>query len=175
MKLLSYKSSQAGYKGIGNWFIRFRLGGQYSHSEILFEPGDGVDMFMPDGTTTPDEDGAYWCCSSTGLERIPVWANRVSRRGHVGGLRFKRIKVDPAKWDVTDLTDFDPFYAANWARSNEGMLYDWQLISKFIAWFLPEKVNRVMCSEACASMLGIPDPFLYDPRVLHSAVAPRNR
>lgn len=44
--------------GLGNVLIRLRLRGPYSHSEIVFEPGDGVDHLMPDGTCALDVTGA---------------------------------------------------------------------------------------------------------------------
>lgn len=97
MKLASYKGTRAGLMGIGNWLIRLRLRGIYSHSEIVFEPGDGVDALMPDGTCEPDADGALWCVSSTGLERLPTWSPR--RAGRLGGVRFKRIVLGD-KWHL---------------------------------------------------------------------------
>ena len=168
MQLLSYHGTRAGFMGLGNWLIRLRLRGRFSHSEILFEPGDGVDDLMPDGTTAPDADGATWCASSTGLEPVSAWSGR--RAGHRGGVRLKRIVVDPAKWTRTPLPAAAARRAAQWARTHEGQLYDWQLIFGFIAWLVPNKASRVMCSEACAEMLGFEEAWRYDPCVLHSAV-----
>ena len=51
MKLASYKGRRKGFTGIFNVLIRFWLMGKHSHSEVIFEPGDGVDHLMPDGTT----------------------------------------------------------------------------------------------------------------------------
>lgn len=155
--------------GIGSHLIRFRLRGPFSHSEIVFEPGDGVDYLMPDGTCQPDKDGALWCCSSTGLEEIPAWSGR--RAGRVGGVRMKRIVLEPNKWVLDDVNS-DPLFAANWAVNNEGRLYDFQLIFGFITWFIPHKKSRVMCSEACAEMLQLNDSWRFDPCSLR-AVAQR--
>lgn len=166
MKLANYHGTRAGLMGIGNVLIRLRLRGIYSHSEIVFEPGDGVDHLMPDGTCAPDADGALWCVSSTGLERIPAWSFR--RAGKRGGVRFKRIVLG-SKWDL-DPTDRDPMMAAVWAHDSQGALYDWQLILGFLAWFIPHKKDRVMCSEACAEMLGFDDAWRFDPCVLRAAV-----
>jgi hypothetical protein len=163
MKLASYYGTKAGLMGLGNILIRYRLKGIYSHTEVAFEPGDGVDAFMPDGTTEPNEDGQVWCASSTGLDHIPLWSN--ARPGKLGGVRFKRIKLDPKKWHLDDTTG-DPIKAALWVKFNEGMLYDWQLIIGFIAWFIPDKSGRVMCSEACAEMLGYKDAWRIDPCLL---------
>ena len=167
MKLASYHGTRAGLMGLGNIAIRLRLRGRFSHSEIVFEPGDGVDSLMPDGTCEPDADGALWCVSSTGLERLPAWSPR--RAGRMGGVRFKRIVLKPAKWTL-DATDADPLFAAQWADENQGRLYDWQLILGFVAWLIPNKRSRVMCSEACAEMLGIADSWRFDPCSLRAVV-----
>ena len=74
MKLASYTGTRPGVIGLGNILIRWRLKGDYSHNEVVFEPGDGVDHLMPDGTCASDADGALWCVSSTGLDRIPTWS-----------------------------------------------------------------------------------------------------
>ena len=166
MKLASYKSTRAGLMGLGNILIRLRLRGPYSHSEIVFEPGDGVDHLMPDGTCEPDADGALWCVSSTGLERIPAWSTR--RAGKRGGVRFKRIVLGD-KWDLRAVNQH-PSVAAAWAANNQGRLYDWQLVLGFLAWLIPQKKSRVMCSEACAEMLGFDDAWRFDPCVLRVAV-----
>lgn len=167
MKLASYHGTRAGIMGMGNIAIRLRLRGQYSHSEIVFEPGDGVDHLMPDGTCAPDADGALWCVSSTGLETLPAWSPR--RAGRMGGVRFKRIVLHPEKWTL-DATDANPLYAANWAVENQGVLYDWQLIFGFVAWLVPNKKSRIMCSEASAEMLGIPEAWRLDPCSLRAVV-----
>lgn len=170
MKLASYIGTRAGIYGLGNALIRLRLGGQESHSEIVFEPGDGPEVaaLMPDGSLEPDASGALWCCSSVGLERIPEWSKR--RAGHLGGVRFKRIVMSD-HWALDD-TRADPLRAAQWANQNQGRLYDWQSIGRYLLWILPSKASRGMCSEVCATMLGVPaeDAHLFDPRVLRAAV-----
>ena len=170
MKLASYYSTRPGIKGLGNVLIRIRLQGQYSHSEIVFEPGDGVDHLMPDGSTEP-VNGAYWCASSVSTEILPEWSKY--RAGKMGGVRFKRIVLDPARWTLDNLDEYNALEAAGWATINEGALYDWQLILGFIAWIIPDKTGRVMCSEGCATMLGFLDPWRFDPCVLQSAVRGR--
>jgi hypothetical protein len=64
----------------------------------------------------------------------------------------------------------DPLWAAQWADENQGRLYDWQLILGFVAWLIPNKKSRVMCSEACAEMLGVPDAWRFDPCGLRAVV-----
>lgn len=168
MKLASYHGTRAGLMGLGNVLIRLRLRGPYSHSEIVFEPGDGVDHLMPDGTCQPDASGALWCVSSTGLERLPAHSKR--RPGRTGGVRFKRIVPDPSRWAL-QATAGDPLRAAQWAHDHEGSLYDWQYIVGFLAWFIPHKEGRTACCEACALMLGFgADAWRFDCCSLPAAV-----
>lgn len=168
MKLASYIGTRSGIMGIGNYLIRLRVRGKESHSEIMFEPGDGVDEFMPDGTCQPDADGALWHASSVGLEKIPDWSPR--RAGHLGGVRFKRIVPDD-KW-VHDSVNADPKLVARMANLDQGKLYDWQAIITFIFWIMPQKMNRGMCNEVIGGWIGI-DPneaYLFDPHTLRVAV-----
>lgn len=170
MKLLSFHGTRAGIFGLGNILIRARLRGPFSHNEVMFEPGDGADVaaLMPDGSLEPDANGALWCCSSVGLERLPAHSRR--RAGKVGGVRFKRIVPDPERWTVKG-TDKSPLKAARWARENEGSLYDWQYILGFLAWLIPQKDGRTACCEACAHMLGFgPDSWRFDCCSLPAAV-----
>jgi hypothetical protein len=183
MKLASYVGTRDSIMGLGNRFIRLRLSGilealktdkspdqsilRASHSELVFEPGDGVDHLMPDGTCEPNADGELWCVSSTGLERINSTSPR--RPNKIGGVRFKRINVNNKKWEL-DIPDADPLRAAQWAVNNQGRLYDWQLIFGFIIWLIPRKKSRVMCSTSVATMLGLPDPHRFDPCQLQAVI-----
>lgn len=176
MQLASYVGTRSGIMGLGNAFIRFRIAGwkqalqwdnvpgqrelRASHTEVVFEPGDGVDHLMPDGTCEPNEAGELWCVSSTGLEKIPE--NSPRRGGHRGGVRFKRIKVHTSKWHLTPLHG-DPVYAADWAVANQGKLYDWQLVFGFLVWVLPNKASRFMCNEAALEMMRFVDAHRFDP------------
>ncbi len=168
MQLASYHSTRPGWQGIANRLIRLRLRGIYSHNEIVFEPSDGVDQWMPDGTCQPDASGALWCVSSVAAERLPAWSKR--RAGKVGGVRFKRIRIDPDRWHLQPLHG-DPRVAALIARRDEGAMYDWQLIASFLAWLIPHKSARWTCSEFCAHLLGIHQPERIDPCVLHFVAA----
>lgn len=164
MQLASYHSTRPGLQGIANRLIRWRLRGPYSHNEIIFEPGDGVDDLMPDGSCAP-VDGALWCVSSVAAERMPAWSRR--RPGALGGVRFKRVKIDPAKWDVIPLPG-SARDAATRASVCEGEMYDWQLIAGFLNWLIPDKSGRWTCNELCAWCAGILDPWRFDPCALHA-------
>ncbi|HSV81499.1 MAG TPA: hypothetical protein VLK85_20065 [Ramlibacter sp.] len=167
MKLASYMSTRPGVQGVFNRLIRWRLDGLYSHTELVFEPGDGVDRLMPDGTCQPGPDEALWCVSSVAAERMPPWSRR--RAGRLGGVRFKRIRLEPARWDVIDYPA-GPMRAAILACEVEGELYDWQLISAYIAWLIPHKADRWSCSEIAAWLGGIDDSWRFDPCALRAAV-----
>ena len=74
MLLASYKSTRPGLQGLFNRIIRLRLRGQYIHSEVVFEPGDGVGHLMPDGSAAPGQEGSLWCASSVAAEALPeLW------------------------------------------------------------------------------------------------------
>lgn len=183
MKLASYVGTHAGYKGISNILIRLRLSGikealhlsaygsdtlRASHSEIVFEPSDAVDHYMPDKTCKPDQNGALWCVSSTGTDRLPMWSAR--RAGELGGVRFKRIILNDPKWELQDIPYFDPTVVAQFACEHEGAMYDWQAVIGFLAKFVHEKENRFMCSEFCAAALNILDAHEQDPCKLQQKI-----
>jgi hypothetical protein len=166
MLLASYTATRPGLMGVGNVLIRARLRGPYSHSEIVWEPGDHVDGWMPDRSCAPDADGALWCASSVGLERLPPWSRR--RAGHLGGVRLKRIQLDPHKWHLQRLPA-NPLQAVMRLMAIEGALYDWQEIASYLAWPIPQKASRLSCAAACAHIAGFGDPHRFDPCSLPAA------
>ena len=168
MLLASYKSTRPGLQGIANRVIRWRLNGAYSHTEVVFEPGDAVGHLMPDGTCSVGADGSLWCASSVAAEVLPSNSHR--RAGKAGGVRFKRIVLTPDHWDLQRVAAH-PATAAQWFKNHEGALYDWQLILGFMSWLIPQKSERWTCSEACAAALGVPadDAWRFDPINLPAA------
>lgn len=170
MQLASYKANHAGWQGWFNRLIRWRFSGLYSHSEIVFEPADGVDDQMPDGTCSLNAAGELWCASSVALESLPTWSSY--RPGKVGGVRFKRIALDPDKWDLLPLAA-DPQVAALYFNLNEGAPYSWRLIAKFVAWFVDLRgTKQLTCSQASAGAIGVApaDAWRFDPCALAAAV-----
>lgn len=170
MQLASYKSTRPGLQGLFNRLIRWRFAGAYSHSEVVFEPGDGVGAWMPDGSCAADADGALWCASSVAAERLPDWSPY--RAGKLGGVRFKRIVLDPAKWDLVKSSS-KVVAAAQYARRCEGHPYSWRLIAKLAAWLISFRVTtQTTCSQFCASAFGLPesDAWRFDPCSLHAAL-----
>lgn len=173
MQIASYTSRQKGVKGWFNIAIRWRLNGPYSHNEIVFLPGDGCEDLMPDGRLEPDENGAVWCGSSTGTDKIPAHSKR--RAGRMGGVRLKRIVLEDHKWARKEIYGKDPRKAAQWFRDNEGKLYAWERILGFVTWILivvmPErKTERLVCYEACGAALGLKEPGRLDTCSIHHVV-----
>lgn len=168
MLLASYKSTRPGLQGVANRVIRLRLRSIYSHCEVVFEPEDRVDQWMPDGSAAQGDDGSLWCASSVAAERLPDTSER--RPGRVGGVRFKRISLNPDHWDVRRVAS-NPAQAAQWFKAHEGEPYDSQLILGFAAWVIPHKAERWTCSEASAAALGVPDTdaWRFDPANLEAA------
>ena len=93
----------------------------------------------------------------------------VSSSNRDGGVRIKAIDVRDGKWDVFWFNS-PAEYAWHWARRHAGQKYD--LIGLLGFDFRPVRgeSQRWWCSEACAAMLQIPDPWRYDVATLASAV-----
>lgn len=161
-------STQPWYFALGNASVRRRLGSRISHVELVFEPGDGVDHLMPDGTTEPDASGAYWTGSSVAGQRLPEWSPR--RPGRRGGVRFKRTVLSPSEWILVDLPGANPLHAAMDLHAKQGALYDWQLILGFLAWPIRQKEHRWACHEIVGYALGLPEPDRFDPASLYAAI-----
>lgn len=177
MKLISYKAVRPGFQALGSYAVRLRLLSDLSHTEVMFMPGDGVDDLMPDGTCEPDADGAYWCASSTAAEKLPEFSKR--RAGKYGGVRFKRIKLDPTHWMVQDIKGFSARSTAQWFKDNEGMAYDWRHILSFIGmvfyWIFRQGKDHVSCTEACAKAMGFNESENFNPKNLPPVIERINR
>lgn len=182
MKLASYKDTRSGFKGLANILIRIRTGSEYSHNEVMFEPGDGVDHLMPDGTTEPSADGALWMASSSMTDIMPQYCP--NRPGGFGGIRFKRIVPDGSKWDVVEYPK-DPIAAATYFKDHQGDPYDHSLIMGYVLWFLNLTIRKVylklvkwvykkepsICSQVCLACTGFNRASTYDPGQAHDIVS----
>lgn len=154
-------------QALGSYSVRFGTKSDFSHTEIVFEPGDGVDHLMPDGTTQPDENGAIWCASATALDRMPEWS--IYRPNELGGVRFKRFVVNPDHWLIQDATNvhFDPVQVASWFVTNQGHCYDWRHIFSFggviMNWIFSNDKDKNTCTEAVAEAMGFSDSWRFHP------------
>lgn len=171
MKLIGYKSTSKGIAGLADKLIRFRLRGIYSHTEIMFEPGDKVEHLMPNGRLELFGSHQYWCASSSGIDKIPRWSKQ--RAGKLGGVRFKMIDVLPEKWDIIQV-DTDPVRAASYFKMMEGSPYDYSLIFSYVSWLVSEDPTAINCSEACASALEFDQAWRYDPCLLMDIAKRKN-
>ena len=176
MLLASYKSTQSGYKGLGNIIIRWRLKSQYSHSEIVFEPDDDVYDFIAPSLRQEalEHKTDLFMGSSTGTDRIPNYSHY--RSGKLGGVRLKYHRYDETKWDYIRLPPdvFSAMEAMKVFMNEEGKCYDWKLIGSFVSWvwwlLAGTGQNKYMCSEICAKALKIPDYEEVSPKNLVSYV-----
>lgn len=167
MKLASYRGTRAFPNGIANILIRLRLRGDYSHSELIFEPSDLVDEYLPDGESLETSSG-LWAFSSVASERLPEYSKE--RRLKIGGVRFKRIRIDDS-WDIVDIPkEINATEVIRKAKQLEGSKYDWFLIGSFLAWFIKGKNRRFTCNEAIAEVLGIKEAWRLDPCSLHNVL-----
>ncbi len=175
MLLASYTATRPGYQGLMNRLIRRRFGGKFfsdgeaSHSEVVFQPGDGVEKYMPDGTCEPDANGALWCASASAADHMPEHSPR--RVGKIGGVRFKRINVNTEKWELAP-SDHDPVAAAEFFVEHAGKPYDWSNILGFFSWlfsFAKEATDhRWVCSSAVAAAWGYRRADLFHPPLLRA-------
>ncbi|CAN7566055.1 hypothetical protein [Acidovorax sp. LjRoot117] len=177
MLLASYITIRPGIQGIANRLIRFRLQSKESHTEVVFEPGDGVDGLMPDGTCQPDATGALWCASSVAWERLPKHSRRAGKRG---GVRFKRIALKPEHWHLQPYRR-DPMLAAQRIKRREGEPYSWRLILGWVGWLItvirPPSRRKTVCSQLAAEAGGVApeQAFRLDPATLRHVVEAENR
>lgn len=137
------------YKGRGtswqqrvqDWVIRVATGGQYSHVELI------------EGSA--DFNSVQLCLSSSGRD---------------GGVREKRMKLDPAKWDLVEMR-VDAVRPAAFIRDRIGRRYDYPalIFSQLLALGRHEP-NRWFCSEIIAASLGLDQPHRFSPQMLFEVV-----
>jgi len=136
--LASYKSTHEGWKGLVNRAIRFFTKSQYSHSEICLG-----DPFA----------GPVDCLSSVGTE---------------GGVRVKRMQLNPDKWDVIALPYVHEDAFLNFVKYRMGQPYDLiGCVRSVLPFVSREHETKWFCSEVCASVIGHTEPWRMHPGVLH--------
>jgi hypothetical protein len=87
-----------------------------------------------------------------------------------GGVRFKRIEFDPARWDIFELPAHMEAAARAWFVQHQGEEYDLIGNVHFIAAPIIGRKDAWFCSESIAAALQLPDPWRYDPGTLASAI-----
>lgn len=102
--------------------------------------------------TSPD--GVSLCASSSFMD---------------GGVRLKNMVLDPDHWNLV-LVGGSPAKAWSWAVDHEDDHYDVLGLLGFVWRRQPDDKTKWFCSEAVAAMLGLPDPWRFDPMVLYAAL-----
>lgn len=133
------------YKGkrrLFNRLVSWWLRGPYSHCELVIRV---------------DEAGRAHCLSSSFMD---------------GGVRIKVMWLDPAHWDVLPARPrISASRAYQWAYDKAEAGYDVLGLLGFVWRRQRGEQHRWFCSEAVADVLGYPEPWRYDPCVLHSTLA----
>ena len=86
------------------------------------------------------------------------------------GVRGKNIAMPPEKWRVYEMPG-DPLEVQAWLDEHDGWKYDTLGLFGFVWRRVKGWLHRVFCSEACADILGLPEPWRYDPALLESVCA----
>lgn len=143
------------YKGKGNLvdrLIRFVTRSEYSHCEFLFDP----------------------TATLTGkVEARPCW----SSSARDGGVRLKKMKLDPNRWDIVPIEfEFGSNVAKVIFEAEEGRSYDYLgiVLSQFFNLGRHDR-NRWFCSEICAHAIGFLEPQTFSPGALKRRLEETNR
>lgn len=156
-----YRGTSKGWPGLIDVAIRKVLHGDYSHCELVFEPGDRVDELMPDKTCALSPVGAYWCASSSMMDRMPEWSKRT---GKLGGVRFKRLTLSDKNWVRIQLPDtFDAAAAAKWFKDHEGLPYAIKGTIAHALPFLRYTPGTYNCTQATADALFFDEAYRFNP------------
>lgn len=88
-----------------------------------------------------------------------------------GGVRYKQMTPDPAKWEIRDLSSpFDEATARAWFDQHNGAGYDLAGNLRFVFRWWPHSRSRWFCSEAIGAALGLSTPENLGPNGLASVL-----
>lgn len=133
--LASYKSVHSGLHGLINRAIRLLDRSAYSHTELCV------------GESHPFE-GEVDCYSSSGMD---------------GGVRVKRMQLNPDRWDVQPLHTPVEWVTDLYAKT-AGSKYDYFGTGRFaVPWLLREHPTRWFCSEWAAAAIGFNQAWRLSP------------
>ena len=129
IKLAFFKAK---YGGFFSKLIKWRTGGDHSHVEMIFPQYKIFDK--------KQNRELSLCFSSYEKE---------------GGVRFKFIYLNKAKWDFVpvEIPDNSLDELLSYAASLADAKYDWFGIVKFVLPHVPEKPDRFFCSEVIVHVL----------------------
>lgn len=98
----------------------------------------------------------------------------VSASGRDGGVRWKKIKFRPDRWDILSVP-WAPEGCQAFFSENVGKPYDfWGLIGSQALNLRRQSPNHWFCSEICAAALKMGAPHSYSPGDLHRQIVERN-
>lgn len=78
-----------------------------------------------------------------------------------GGVRSKVMVLPADKWRVYEV-DRDVLAAKAWANTHAGEKYDWLGLIGYVLRPIRGFKNRSVCSEACAAMMGLHEPWRFN-------------
>lgn len=136
MKIAFYKATRPGLEGIFNVLVRWWTKGPYSHCELILEE------YL---------DGTVLCGSASQLE---------------GGVRLKRMALNPERWDVLTAPLGNRETALGWFKQHQGAGYDYLGLLGFLARPVTGHQRRWFCSEAVGAALGLAESWRFCPNTL---------
>lgn len=139
--LASYKHRASGLLGLVNRGIQWVTRSRYSHTELCI----GHPF-----------EGLVHCITSSGMD---------------GGVRCKRMQLNPAHWDVLPMPWVSESAAWAFMLDNKGAHYDYMGVVRFLfPWALREHPTRWFCTEAVAHIAGFDEPWRYSPADFHQII-----
>lgn len=111
--------------------------------------------------------GAYSHCEIVFSDGISASSSFID-----GGVRFKSIDYDD-HWDFLELHQ-NEIDVRKWFRAHEREKYDVLNLFGFIWRRKDGSRKKWTCSEACASALGLEEPWRYDPNSLYCILSSKN-
>lgn len=163
MLLAGYKGTQKGLAGISNRLIRLRLASIYSHTEIVIQAKDNLELHLPDKDAGDDTKNIHWSISASAFDIMPEYS--IYRAGKRGGVRLKKIEFDVNKWDFVEIHG-DPMEIFLRFKKIEGLPYNHLLNYYFLNWkfnYLAFKNKSRNCSQTNAEMIGLEEAARFDP------------
>ena len=143
--LASYKGNEGGFQGLVSKGIRFITRGKYSHSEV--------------------------CIGNPFLSKVLC----VTSAGSEGGVKARNLAYRQDQWDLVLLEKVTEQDVTKWYQQNAGAKYDFIGVIRFMIPFVAnEHKTKWFCSEAVAAIMGMVEPWRYDPSTLHAVVTSKN-
>jgi hypothetical protein len=136
IRIAFYKGGSGGISGtILHNFISWWTRGPYSHCAVIFN-------------TDPVTKVSQCADSNIGT-----------------GVAFYSEVLDPAEWDIINMSFYDSVKCKAWFTAHEGQGYDYTGLLGIIS-PVGNEYKHWFCSEAVAASLGVKQPWRFDPNRL---------